>query len=283
MIPLFRIARRSRGVFVVLAALTLAGPTTARAAEVRAPTATTQSPAKASSPTVAARFYGSMGGVPLNRPIVGMAATPTGQGYWLVASDGGIFSFGDARFHGSMGGVPLSRPIVGMAATPTGQGYWLTTAGGKVYAFGNAQLFTSYGGYDSYFGGLPNNVHYSACNDPIDIRAGIHTASVSLSDVRILGIAGTGNGLGYWLVSPTGKNDPVVATVPDSVVGTGPRNGVGCGPAQVLVNLGFGDAKQTRYAMNALPPLNNVVGYATTPRASGLWIVASDGGVFAPK
>jgi hypothetical protein len=30
-----------------------------------------------------------------------MAATPTGNGYWLVASDGGIFSFGDAHFHGS--------------------------------------------------------------------------------------------------------------------------------------------------------------------------------------
>ena len=26
-----------------------------------------------------------------------MAATPNGRGYWLVASDGGVFSFGDAR------------------------------------------------------------------------------------------------------------------------------------------------------------------------------------------
>ena len=37
----------------------------------------------------------------LNKPIVGMAATPDGDGYWLVASDGGIFSFGDAAFYGS--------------------------------------------------------------------------------------------------------------------------------------------------------------------------------------
>ena len=29
-----------------------------------------------------------------------MAATPSGHGYWLVASDGGIFSFGDAHFYG---------------------------------------------------------------------------------------------------------------------------------------------------------------------------------------
>ena len=61
-----------------------------------------------------AAFYGSEGGVHLNQPIVGMASTPDGLGYWLVASDGGIFSFGDAAFHGSEGGVHLNQPIVGM-------------------------------------------------------------------------------------------------------------------------------------------------------------------------
>ncbi len=58
-----------------------------------------------------------------------MAPTPDGGGYWLVASDGGIFAFGDARFDGSMGGTPLNAPIVGMAPTPDGGGYWL--AGGR--------------------------------------------------------------------------------------------------------------------------------------------------------
>jgi hypothetical protein len=29
---------------------------------------------------------------------VGMAAPPTGRGYWLVASDGGIFAFRCAAF-----------------------------------------------------------------------------------------------------------------------------------------------------------------------------------------
>ena len=43
---------------------------------------------------------------------------PTGHGYWLVASDGGIFSFGDAAFHGSTGAIALNQPIVGMAPTP---------------------------------------------------------------------------------------------------------------------------------------------------------------------
>ena len=49
-------------------------------------------------------FHGSMGGQPLDRPVVAMAATPDGHGYWEVASDGGIFAFGDAPYHGSTGG-----------------------------------------------------------------------------------------------------------------------------------------------------------------------------------
>ena len=44
-----------------------------------------------------AKFYGSTGAMHLNRPITGMARTATGRGYWLVATDGGMFTFGDAR------------------------------------------------------------------------------------------------------------------------------------------------------------------------------------------
>jgi hypothetical protein len=43
-----------------------------------------------------------MGGKALDDPVVGMAAAPTGGGYWEVAADGGIFSFGKARFYGSV-------------------------------------------------------------------------------------------------------------------------------------------------------------------------------------
>ena len=39
----------------------------------------------------------------LNQPIVGMASTPDGRGYWLVAADGGIFDYGDAGFFGAAG------------------------------------------------------------------------------------------------------------------------------------------------------------------------------------
>ena len=60
-----------------------------------------------------APFYGSMGGHPLNKPIVGITADPATGGYWLVASDGGVFSF-NAPFYGSMGGHP-SGQVIGMA------------------------------------------------------------------------------------------------------------------------------------------------------------------------
>ena len=74
-----------------------------------------------------------------------MAATPTGRGYWLVASDGGIFSFGDAGVLRLDGRDPAEPPIVGMAATPTGRGYWLVASDGGIFSFGDAAFFGSTG------------------------------------------------------------------------------------------------------------------------------------------
>jgi hypothetical protein len=54
-----------------------------------------------------------VGGQHLNQPVVGITATPSGQGYFEVASDGGPFAF-DATFAGSMGGQILNKPIAGM-------------------------------------------------------------------------------------------------------------------------------------------------------------------------
>jgi hypothetical protein len=59
-----------------------------------------------------------MGGRTLNAPVVAMTADPTG-GYWLVAADGGVFSFGPAAFFGSMGGTRLNAAIVGITAAPS--------------------------------------------------------------------------------------------------------------------------------------------------------------------
>jgi hypothetical protein len=38
------------------------------------------------------------------------------KGYWEVASDGGVFSFGSTTYYGSMGNKTLNAPVVGMAA-----------------------------------------------------------------------------------------------------------------------------------------------------------------------
>ncbi len=117
-------------------------------------------------------FFGSMGGVRLNQPVVGMASTPDGGGYWLVASDGGIFTFGDARFYGSTGGMRLNRPVVGMASTPDGGGYWLVASDGGIFTFGDARFYGS-------------------------------TGSIRLNQ-PILGMASTPDGGGYWLVASDG-------------------------------------------------------------------------------
>ena len=108
----------------------------------------------------------------LNKPIVGMAATPDGKGYWLVASDGGIFAFGDATYAGSTGAMALNKPIVGMAATPDGRGYWLVASDGGIFAFGDATYAGSTGA--------------TALNKPI------------------VGMAATPDGRGYWLVASDG-------------------------------------------------------------------------------
>jgi Ca2+-binding RTX toxin-like protein len=70
--------------------------------------------------------------------VVGANLTqPPAAGYWMVASDGGIFSFGGAQFFGSTGAVTLNQPIVGMAPTPSGAratGSWLPTAASSASA-----------------------------------------------------------------------------------------------------------------------------------------------------
>ena len=55
----------------------------------------------ASSASATRVFHGSTGNIRLNQPVVSMAARPQGDGYWMIARDGGVFSFGKAPFVGS--------------------------------------------------------------------------------------------------------------------------------------------------------------------------------------
>jgi hypothetical protein len=70
-----------------------------------------------------------------------MAPTPTGQGYWLVASDGGVFAF-NAPFYGSLGGQPPASPVRALETTGAA-GYWMLTGAGQVFNFGDAQHYGS--------------------------------------------------------------------------------------------------------------------------------------------
>jgi sugar lactone lactonase YvrE len=185
--------------------------------------------------------------------------SPTGLGYFLAASDGGIFNYGDAGFYGSTGNLKLNKPIVGLARTPDAKGYWLVASDGGVFSFGDAPFYGSTGNL--------------VLNKPI------------------VGMAATPDGKGYWLVASDGGvfsfgdapfygstgnlvlNKPIVgmAATPD-----------GKGYWLVASDGGvfsYGDA--AFYGSTGGITLNKpVVGMASSPTGHGYWLVASDGGIF---
>ncbi len=72
----------------------------------------------------------------LARPIVGMAATPDGRGYWLVGSDGGVFTFGDAPYRGSAVTPNASGGASSVGVMAVGSGYWVPNNLGGVASLG---------------------------------------------------------------------------------------------------------------------------------------------------
>jgi hypothetical protein len=175
-------------------------------------------------------FCGSTGAVRLNQPIVGAAETPDRWGYWLVASDGGIFSFGAATFFGSTGAMRLNQPIVGMAASPDGGGYWLVARDGGIFSFGDATFVGSTGGM--------------RLNQPI------------------VGMAATSSGGGYWLAAQDGGvftfgdapylfstvTAPCTAPCPTSLLkqGTAPAVGIARLPGDRYA-IGYNDGQVCAY------------------------------------
>jgi hypothetical protein len=207
----------------------------------------------------ASPFCGSMGGTPLNAPVVGMAAAANRGGYWLVASDGGVFSFGGAKFYGSLGNLALVKPVVGMAATPDGNGYWLVASDGGVFAFGDAVFNGSWAG------------------QPLA--------------APIMGIAPVADGLGYRLVA---SNGAVYAFGDATNFGSmdgqslaapivGISNDVATGGYWLVAADGGIFSFQAPYygSMGGLPLASPVVGIAADLNGLGYRLVAQDGGIFA--
>ena len=206
-----------------------------------------------------ASTYGALD-TTLSSVITGMAATPDGQGYWLVGADGGLFAFGDAAFYGSLGAVKLTGPIVAMAATPDGKGYWLAGLDGGVFAFGDAVFDGSMGG--------------TRLTQPI------------------VGMAATPDGQGYWLVAGDGGvfsfgdaafygsmgATHLVAGVTGMAATTdGKGYWMVAGDGGVFA---FGDAAFYGSLGNRKSLPASVAGMAATTDGDGYWMVGNDGSVY---
>ena len=187
---------------------------------------------------------------------------PTGSlhGYYEVASDGGVFNFGNLPFCGSTGSIALNRPVVGIAATHDGGGYWMVASDGGIFAFGDAQFYGSMGG--------------QPLNRPI------------------VGLAATADGGGYYLVASDGGifafgDAPFYGSTGNLALNR-PIVGIaltadGGGYFMVASDGGifaFGDA-QFSGSMGGQPLNRPIVGMAPDSANGGYWMVASDGGIFS--
>ncbi len=68
----------------------------------------------------------------------GQGANPNNAGYWLVAANGGIYSFGNAPNNLGDGLGKIFGNVVALATTPDGQGYYMFLQNGPIAAFGDA-------------------------------------------------------------------------------------------------------------------------------------------------
>ena len=225
-----------------------------------------------------------------------------GQGYWMVASDGGLFAFGDAKFAGSAGSQTLNKPIVAMAPTPSGLGYWMVASDGGIFAFGDAPFVGSAGSLNLSkpivsMATTPSGRGYwlvSADGGVFgygDARFFGSTGRLTLSR-PIVSIVATPSGRGYWLVASDGGifafgdarffgstgdlvlNQPIVAMAPTR---TGKGYWMVASDGGIFA---YGDAPF--YGSTGGTSLNRpIVGMTTTPLGKGYWMVASDGGIFA--
>jgi outer membrane protein assembly factor BamB len=243
-------------------------------------------------------FSGSAGipGPPSPPP----AAGPNSS-YWLVASDGGVFTFGNAGFYGSAGSLPLVRPVVGMAPSASKLGYWLVASDGGIFSYGDATFYGSMGGkpLNAPIVGMAatpdGGGYWEVASDGGIFSFGDAAFYGSMGgkplNAPIVGMATTHDGLGYWLVASDGGifsfgdaafhgsmggshlNKPVVAmaATPDAL-----------GYWMVASDGGifdFGDAGFFGSA-GSLPLNRPVVGMAAVAGGAGYWLAASDGGVF---
>ena len=209
----------------------------------------------------AATCYGSLTGVHLDAPVVGIATDRTTGGYWLVASDGGVFAF-NAPFRGSTGDVRLARPIVGMATDPNSNGYYLVASDGGVFAFGEPFL------------GSTGGVHLTKpvvgmAVDPAPGRYGLRGYWLVASDGGVFSF----NAPFYGSTGGVHLTKPVVGMAPLSD-GTGYRLFAADGGVFSFNAPFYGSTGNVALAQP-------VISGGEDPGTDGYWMFAADGGVFS--
>jgi hypothetical protein len=228
-----------------------------------------------------------------------IAASPNG-GYWEVASDGGVFSFGNAGSFGSAASLPLNHPVVGLAPTHDRQGYWLVASDGGIFNYGDAHFFGSTGGMtlNKPIVGMAATTdgggYWLVASDGGIFAYGDAHFSGSTGGMTlnkpIVGMAVTPDGGGYWLVASDGgifaygdahfSGSTGGMTLNKPVVGMAANPGGG----YWLVASDGGIFNYGRAAFEGSTggtTLNKpVVGMSAAPDGAGYWLVASDGGIF---
>ena len=208
-----RAARPRRRLAAALAALVLAPGTLVLAVPAGPGGADAGAVPPNSVRAFGAASLGDLAAASPNQPLVGMATTADGGGYWLVASDGGVFAYGDAAFHGSTGDLVLTQPIVGMAGDPATGGYWLVASDGGVFAF-DAPFDGSEGGQPlaqpivGMAAMLDGGGYWLVASDGGVFSFGdaaFHGSEGGQPlNAPVAGMAVTGDGGGYWLAGRDG-------------------------------------------------------------------------------
>jgi hypothetical protein len=190
------------------------------------------------------------------------------EGYWLVGSDGGIFSFGSAQFYGSTGSLHLQRPVVGIVATADHSGYWLDASDGGVFSYGDT----------SFYGSIPGlGLHPAGSGLPNSLQAPIVGMVPSSDDHGYFMVASDGGVFAFGdatfagsCYSVGGCSGSAVAVMPDSTGG-----GYWLVTDQGAV-YAFGDAPFLGAPGNTGSPITGAV---RTPDGKGYWVLDAAGDV----
>jgi sugar lactone lactonase YvrE len=242
------------------------------------------------------------------------AATPTPtptHGYWLVGSDGGIFSFGSSQFYGSTGSLNLQRPVVGIVPTSDHGGYWLDASDGGVFSYGDTHFYGSIPGLglNPAGSGLPHSLNapivgmVPSSDDGGYFMVASDGGVFAFGDARFAGscpgiggcsgaavaVMPDASGNGYWLVTQTGNvytfGDASYFGAPGntgspvtSAVRTPDGGGYWILTANGAVH-GYGDAGNYGDATGAFGGLNPATAIFATSDGGGYWIASANGTV----